>query len=51
MIHSELCGACGGPLQLGVGLVYLFISGIFKTSNFLIGYASFLTLQTSLGVC
>ena len=22
MIHSELCIACGGPLQLGVGLVY-----------------------------
>ena len=21
MIHSELCSACGGPLQLGVGLV------------------------------
>ena len=21
MIHSELCGACGGPFQLGVGLV------------------------------
>ena len=25
MIHSELCSACGGPLQLGVGLVYLLI--------------------------
>ena len=23
MIHSELCSACGGPLQLGVGLVFL----------------------------
>ena len=21
MIHSELCSACGGPLQLSVGLV------------------------------
>ena len=24
MIHSELCSACGGPLQLGVGLVIIF---------------------------
>ena len=23
MIHSELCSACGGPLQLGVGLVFI----------------------------
>ena len=23
MIHSELCSACGGPLQLGVWLVYI----------------------------
>ena len=30
MIHSELCSACGGPLQLGVGLVIVFchLSGI-----------------------
>ena len=21
MIHPELCSACGGPLQLGVGLL------------------------------
>ena len=24
MIHSELCSACSGPLQLGVGIVLLF---------------------------
>ena len=36
MIHSELCSACGGPLQLGVGLVLFIIMSIIKHStNFL----------------
>ena len=26
MIHSELCSACGGPLQLSVGLVFISVT-------------------------
>ena len=33
MIHSELCSACGGPLQLGVGLVYIPISRLLHLQN------------------
>ena len=33
MIHSELCSACGGPLQLGVGLVNYLINYLTKTDT------------------
>ena len=34
MIHSELCSACSGPLQLGVGLVlYRFKIIFYKSSS------------------
>ena len=39
MIHSKLCSACGGPLQLGVGLVAcLFIIPHCKLTQILQNY-------------
>ena len=39
MIHSELCSACSGPLQLGVGLViYTNKKFLKKFKNFLVVY-------------
>ena len=39
MIHSELFSACGGPLQLGVGLDYLFV--LLLKANILLALMSF----------
>ena len=38
MIHSELCSACGGPLQLGIGLVSLKNDRLLSEARALIVY-------------